>query len=322
MLRQSFHRIMHEYPQAIQEELTDHPLATHIRHKLPEICRSYFPETDNLIWHASSGQGRWADAPWLAAFNPLITDTARRGYYPVYLFSNSLDRVYLSMNQGMTALKDEFGSGTARDTLEHRANIIQNRLSNEFPQLFDTRPIDLQASGQSTRLAFYEPGHAFGKVYLRDSMPSNDELVNDLGYMLNLYSLLHSRGGVTELISDTEQPDEPSIPDTMEERRRFRYHKSIERNSRLSKAAKEYHGYVCQICGFDFEKEYGELGKEYIEAHHLVPISELPQGQVTQLSPVDDFAVLCANCHRMIHRKNAPGTLRELHEVYRLLHDE
>jgi len=32
----------------------------------------------------------------------------------------------------------------------------------------------------------------------------------------------------------------------------------------------------------------------------------------TPPSPKDDFAVVCGNCHRMIHRKNAPGGFGEL----------
>lgn len=43
----------------------------------------------------------------------------------------------------------------------------------------------------------------------------------------------------------------------------------------LSKAAKRVHGFTCQCCGFNFEQAYGVLGREYIEAHHLVPLSAL-----------------------------------------------
>ena len=69
--------------------------------------------------------------------------------------------------------------------------------------------------------------------------------------------------------------------------------------------AKKIHGYTCQICGFNFLKFYGEIGRDYIEAHHLTPLHELPPDMPIRLSPKDDFAVLCANCHRMIHRLGA-----------------
>jgi 5-methylcytosine-specific restriction enzyme A len=52
-------------------------------------------------------------------------------------------------------------------------------------------------------------------------------------------------------------------------------------------------------CSFDFEKSYGKLGKGYAQVHHLDPLSKSPkEGKFTKLS---DLAVVCANCHVMIH---------------------
>ena len=58
-------------------------------------------------------------------------------------------------------------------------------------------------------------------------------------------------------------------------------------------------------CEFNFKDKYGEIGENFIEAHHLVQLADLPKN--TKLSPKDDFAVLCSNCHKMIHKfKNIP----------------
>jgi 5-methylcytosine-specific restriction enzyme A len=54
-----------------------------------------------------------------------------------------------------------------------------------------------------------------------------------------------------------------------------------------------------EICRFDFELVYGELGSGFAECHHMIPLSELPYRRHTKLS---DFAVVCANCHRLLHR--------------------
>ena len=56
----------------------------------------------------------------------------------------------------------------------------------------------------------------------------------------------------------------------------------------------------CEVCGFDFNAVYGELGSGYIEAHHRVPLSELSGESKTRL---DDLALVCSNCHRMLHRE-------------------
>ncbi|WP_206059744.1 HNH endonuclease [Novacetimonas cocois] len=55
---------------------------------------------------------------------------------------------------------------------------------------------------------------------------------------------------------------------------------------------------ACEACGFDFAERYGERGHGFIECHHIRPLSELPDETKTRL---DDLALVCANCHRMIH---------------------
>ncbi|NIG54561.1 HNH endonuclease [Chitinophaga sp. Cy-1792] len=73
-----------------------------------------------------------------------------------------------------------------------------------------------------------------------------------------------------------------------------------ERDPKLRAAAIKYHGVICKVCNFDFQKYYGNHGKDYIEVHHLKPLHQL-NGQ-KKIDPKIDMTVLCANCHRMIHR--------------------
>ena len=77
--------------------------------------------------------------------------------------------------------------------------------------------------------------------------------------------------------------------------------------------AKQHYGYLCMACGFNFEVIYGRLGHEYIECHHLNPLSERPgnEGKRT-LTKIEEVAVLCANCHRMVHRRRPALSLEEL----------
>ncbi len=57
---------------------------------------------------------------------------------------------------------------------------------------------------------------------------------------------------------------------------------------------------ACAACGFDFEATYGDYGKGFIECHHTVPVSELKPDARTRLA---DLALVCSNCHRMIHHR-------------------
>lgn len=82
-----------------------------------------------------------------------------------------------------------------------------------------------------------------------------------------------------------------------------RLHKYKERNPKVIKKAKEIFklkngSLYCEICGFNFEQVYGEIGREYIEGHHIKPISELKDEDVTD---INDILLVCANCHRMLH---------------------
>ena len=73
------------------------------------------------------------------------------------------------------------------------------------------------------------------------------------------------------------------------------------------------HG-VCKACNFDFKAVYGERGREYIEIHHIQQLSEL--SEPTEINPRTDLVPLCANCHRMIHRKKDEVlTINQLIEI-------
>ena len=61
------------------------------------------------------------------------------------------------------------------------------------------------------------------------------------------------------------------------------------------------HGHQCGACGFDFGKVYGERGEGYIEVHHLIPLHNVDDDH--EVNPETDLAPVCANCHRMIHRR-------------------
>ncbi len=93
----------------------------------------------------------------------------------------------------------------------------------------------------------------------------------------------------------------------------------FERNPALAHRAKEVYGCACQVCGFDFVHVYGEIGRTFAEVHHLNPLSERPASEWTEavLTKITDVAVLCANCHRMIHRRRPALSLDELRSLMR-----
>lgn len=103
----------------------------------------------------------------------------------------------------------------------------------------------------------------------------------------------------------------------VESLRRSREGYFFARNAKLARDAKRLYGLKCQVCGFDFYETYGDLGKGYIECHHINPLSERPEREWTSelRTKIQDVAVLCANCHRMIHRKKPALSIDELRAI-------
>jgi 5-methylcytosine-specific restriction protein A len=69
---------------------------------------------------------------------------------------------------------------------------------------------------------------------------------------------------------------------------------------------------ACEVCQFDFGRVYGSHGLDYIECHHRIPLHVTGQTQ-TRLA---DLALLCSNCHRMIHHGKQWLTVEELKDIY------
>ena len=99
----------------------------------------------------------------------------------------------------------------------------------------------------------------------------------------------------------------------IEGKKKVRFSSYYERNPFYRNKAIEIHKLSCFVCGFNFEKSFGELGKGYIHIHHNKPISETGP---TRINPQTDLAPLCPNCHAMIHRnKNRTLSIEELRAI-------
>lgn len=100
-----------------------------------------------------------------------------------------------------------------------------------------------------------------------------------------------------------------------EGKRQERRHRAIERSSALRALALRLQGSDCRACGFSFGEVYRPLGAGFAEVHHLAPLASLEAEAL--VDPLADVVVLCANCHRMVHRKDPPLTPDELKQIVR-----
>lgn len=86
---------------------------------------------------------------------------------------------------------------------------------------------------------------------------------------------------------------------------RLRLHMVRERDGQLAERKKSSEmlargRLACEVCSFDFFTRYGDLGAGFCEVHHLNPLSARVGSESTSL---DELAVVCSNCHRMLHRR-------------------
>jgi hypothetical protein len=98
-----------------------------------------------------------------------------------------------------------------------------------------------------------------------------------------------------------------------EGRRRLVLHLQRERNQTVVRNKKRQAASLdCEVCGFSFSRAYGSAASDYCEVHHLLPLSDVEDSTQTRIG---DLAILCANCHRVVHLHNPPYTLTEVRSM-------
>ena len=86
-----------------------------------------------------------------------------------------------------------------------------------------------------------------------------------------------------------------------------------QRNRAARQKCLEDSRYTCYVCGFNFEKVYGELGKNFLEVHHTKPMATYDDEHPI---PQSELCALCSNCHSMVHRKREVLDVDELKRLY------
>ncbi|PEF41608.1 restriction endonuclease [Bacillus sp. AFS094228] len=192
------------------------------------------------------------------------------------------------LKEVIEALKELGGQGTLSDIYD----VVQDRGNINLANYKDFRsPI---------RKAIYEHSSDADKIFTGVPGDETDIFYSVAGKGKGIWALRYFEpfGDNIELTED----------DTgfVEGKKKLRQHIYRERNPKVillaKKMFKNNNGgrLFCEICGFDFYDKYGEIGEDYIEGHHTIPVSELEEEQVTR---VEDIAMVCSNCHRMLHRK-------------------
>lgn len=175
-LREKFLTVMNEYLQARTERFAGHKMGSVVRNEMTtEITRLPFIDHNQYVVTGSIGQGNWAAVPWLAIMNKDITTSTQRGYYIVYLFSEDMERLYLTLAQGVTETSKE-AMQKIKEEIREQIHMSQ-RVKKDDDIFLGTSP---KAKGYANSTAAYI-------AYDVNKMPSEKELVEDLEEMLRYY---------------------------------------------------------------------------------------------------------------------------------------
>jgi len=139
----------------------------------------------------------------------------------------------------------------------------------------------------------------------------------------NLPALTSAAAAIHAFVDNgiADVPDAPIDPvdeaEAEEGRVLTRVHHYRERDSKIVRTKKnavlkEAGKLTCDVCSFDFSKTYGKHGEGYIECHHTVAVSSLLPGQKTK---IQDLALVCSNCHRMLHRAKPWLSIEQLKQL-------
>ncbi|WP_379543867.1 HNH endonuclease [Psychrobacter sp. R86515] len=224
----------------------------------------------------------------------------------------------LNVNDAMLLIRTTGGSGDLpalcivkefwREPMSELSNFLWESGHYPFVFFFKTQKIELTWSQFKEHVGYKMNFRPSGNVY---RVKEADSKLSSFGNVESYIDFLINGLKISESVLQYQIDASGHASEYEEGERKLREVSYFARNPQLVKAAKDIYGYTCQACTFNFEDVYGELGKHYIECHHLNPLSER---ETSYRSSIDDVCVLCSNCHRMIHRPNSTLTLKQLKE--------
>jgi Predicted restriction endonuclease len=166
------------------------------------------------------------------------------------------------------------------------------------------------------------------EINLNNASLQNTKIDSNISYTeINLNDLNNSKELINNLIEDESsyfymdehdiEMQDLDIVEGLEGKEQLIIHLKKERNQKLMKKCKQLFllkdKYLhCEICNFSFYENYGDIGINFIEGHHVIPISELKAETIVKST---DILMVCSNCHRMLHRRYPCLTKEQLLEL-------
>lgn len=289
---------------------------------------------DRYQVEGSIGQfNNWAWIPWLkiALKDKNVHVGTQEGYYLVYLFDEQMEGVYLSLNQGWTYYKNKYGSTILANEKAQEVSTKLRNLVCPNPGPDYVTSIDLKTKGGLGK--GYEKTHIIGKYYSASNIPNDSVLTKDLEEMLQIYNdlaaqmrrrtfkelnvelLLNADDFYIEEQDDEEDYQEASNKyDASVAAEQYKTEPRDKKNAVMTSNAKTYYprdarqsaialelaGYVCEYDHTLKTFTNRSTNKNFVEAHHLIPISYYDRFD-HDIDVPENIMALNPTIHRQIH---------------------
>lgn len=179
-----FYKVMNNYLVEKENELKGNELANYVRRDIPEnlknLLENYIEE--DILVKGSTGMGSWANIPWVAIFIKKLTNKAQKGIYLVFLFSEDMSKLYLSLNQGVTYFNDN----KINNRIKESSIKLRKKYFN-YNKRYITK-IDLKSN--SSLAKDYENGHIIGYEYDMKNLLKED-ILNDILKLFYTYEIIY-----------------------------------------------------------------------------------------------------------------------------------
>lgn len=170
-----------QYPESKNGSFAGAPIGQVIKEEIPEAVRNKLSLTDYVI-KGSIGNENFASIPWIAIMDKEITTSTRKGFYIVFLFSSDGQRIYLTLNQGITYFDE-------KKYKRPKVKEISNKIYETFPSSTPLK-MDIELNSNTPLGTGYESTTISAFEYDTSNMPSEEKLLSDLSSLLDDYSEL------------------------------------------------------------------------------------------------------------------------------------
>ena len=255
-----------------------------------------FAKERGLRLTAGAGKGTWPEIPWIGLGDERLAPGWQNGLYVTVLFDADLQGFALSLQQGMTEIREAVGMKRTRPILRSRASEIRTRFP--IPQDFANDTLDLKASDRRGKL--YQVAHVCGRSYRNAELTS--AFANDLEEFTRYYTELSKIEAVVALVRSVPTLEQ-EFPDIAED--------------------------SVGLSDIDFARKYAKLIEDFAQDARAVgaPDEGTAKKQTTVLARVgqdglrkallDFYEPYCAACNNAIHVPGNKGDLRvSLHAAH------